>query len=273
MVGYDPTDNENTQISNATIAQQYSGTCQIRCDNIISGSSVNVINSQVGGDVGIEQVCSVNGQCMFNNNQQALADIFFKAANSANSQANSGLWNGTIFQWGPATNKSYQSIAETISQNINQECDVSSVNDINNSNVYAINSQIGGKVVIGQNGAASGNCTLQSGMNATAIATGLSDQCASAGKKAKKTCGGKSMGIGSYILYGILGIVAFTVIMLIVRYFRKEPDCTPDLIKKGVKCKPVASKVQAPAAPAQNLPGLGSDDDYNWDDTKGGFNV
>lgn len=274
MVGFSNTDNENTQIANANIAQQYSGTCQIRCDNKISGSSINIINSQVGGDVGIEQTCSVNGQCMFNNNQSALADIFFKAANSGNAQSVQNIWQGNLAAIANVSNISYQNMNENIVQNINQKCDVESVNDISDSTIYAINSQIGGKVVIGQEGQATGNCTLMSGMNATAKAMGLSDNCAAAGKKAKKACGGKGGGIGTYILYGIIGLVIFVAIMLVVRYFRGQqlPDCTPDLIAKGTKCKPLAPapvQVSAPVTPTAPV----AQGEYQLDATPGAFTV
>jgi cell division septation protein DedD len=77
-------------------------------------------------------------------------------------------------------------------------------------------------------------------MSATAQATAMADNCAASGKSAKKkSCSGKGGGLGSLILYGIIGIVLFTGVMMVIKYMKGDlPDCTDDLIAKKTPCKP-----------------------------------
>lgn len=221
----------STQISNANLMQRYNGTCNITCENTMTNASINIVNSQVGGNVELTQKCAVDAQCTFNVSQDALTDVLFKASNSTTAAGGISTW-GT---YNYSESDSYQSINQSIQQSINQKCNIKSINDMNNVSIYAANSQIGGNVQIGQTGDTVGACTLQASMSATAMAQGTSDNCAAAGKgkKVKKSCGGKGgKGIGSYILYVVVAIVIFSVIMMGVRLFKgsgKLPPCPPGL--------------------------------------------
>lgn len=219
------------QSANANLSNQYAGTCNISCNNTIDNATLTLINSQVGGDVGITQSCSVNGQCMFNTSQNATADVMFKATNSSNAKN-----AATVL---PATNRdkaktaAYQTINEMISNSVSQACNISSANSMDDVSIFAVNSEIGGNLVIGQVGNVTGGCALQSMMSATALASGTANDCSSSGKKTpKKSCGGKGgTSIGKYLLYGVIGIVIFIVIMIVYRMIRgSATPATPPVV-------------------------------------------
>lgn len=225
-----------TEVANANITQQYSGTCKISCNNTMTDANITLINDAIGGDVRLTQSCSVNGQCMFNTSQSAITDIALKA-NTAASGALSGL--GITF----SDTMSYQEINTNIQQYVNHTCSVSSSNDMNNINIFAANSEIGGGVIIDQTGNVKGGCSLNAMMGATSKATAIADTCSAAGKSAKKkSCGGKGGSIGTFVLYGIVGLVVFVVIMMMVKFARGNPTplCT-DKTPPGVACKPKCS--------------------------------
>lgn len=218
----------STQVANSNITQQFSGSCKITCQNIMDNVSAQIFNSSVRGGVNITQTCSVNGQCMIGNNSTAVSDILFKAANSATA--------GNTFPFigaGNSKNSTYQEINQNVQEYSTEKCDVGSINSMSNVDVYAANSSIEGGINIGQNGATNGNCALTNVMNATAQATGLSDNCAAAGKASKKkACSGK-VGFGSLIMYGIAGLIIFVIVMMIVKFMKggdplpcEKPDGT-----------------------------------------------
>lgn len=224
----------STQIGNTDITQQYSGTCQISCNNQIDSVNITSINSKING-ISVTQTCAANGQCLMNSSQNALADTAFKATNAAASALN----------WLPQSSKtiSYQEINENIQQYVNQKCKITSSNEIGSVDIYAVNSDIANGIVIGQNATAGGSCSLSNLMSATAKATGIADNCAASGKAAKKkSCKGKGKGsFGTFILYGIIGMVLFTAVMMVIRYMKGTPlpDCTDALIAKKTPCKPI----------------------------------
>jgi hypothetical protein len=222
----------SSQEANAAITQQYAGTCSVDCSNSISGVQIDVIDSIVGGGINLTQACSVDANCLYQTNQSSLADVLFKAANSASAAG--GLLPGLA---GSET-ASYQNINENILQSVTQQCGLTSSNDITNVDVYAQSSTIGGGINITQSGSATGSCTFDTIMNATELATATADNCSAAGKMAKKSCGGKGGGIGSILLYGGIAIAAFVGIMLLYKAFKKKvPDAAAAAAAAGTTDK------------------------------------
>lgn len=210
------------QSASAFINQQYSGECDINCTNTMNNVDVNIRNSYIGGNVDISQACSVNGQCLFSTNMDAAADLIFKGTNSSSAQATSA-WLGQFGNIDNANINSYQNLSENINQVISQHCNISSSNNMNNIDVFAQGSYIGGDIDVSQYGNVRGGCALNTTMNASAIASGTQDNCAAAGKKAKKTCGGKG-GKSPVTLGLILAIVIILIIgfVIVSRYFGKK---------------------------------------------------
>ena len=207
--------NVSEQEANASIVQQYAGVCNVSCTNSIIGADLTFINTTIGGNVEVNQTCSTNGQCLFDNTMNATSDVVFFAKNSAGAAPALGILNTSI-----SINESYQSINQAIDQSISQTCNVSTVNQMNDIDIYAQNSVIGGNVSIGQTGTTNGNCQMKSAMTASQYAQGTMDNCAAAGKKSKKLCGAGagSKGVGTYIMIGVGVLVVIVIIFMVSRY-------------------------------------------------------
>ena len=250
--GFSFSENDSTQIANANLAQQYGGSCSVKCNNTLSSGSISVINSTVQGNVEITQACSANGQCMITSSENAASDVFFKAANSAAaSNAASILPSNNI---DIAINKAYQDINQNITQSVSQKCSTTSSNNLNDVSLFAENSNIGGNMIIGQTGTADGNCTLSNQMTATALATGTIDNCAISGKKAK-VCGGKGgSGILTYVMYAVGIIIAFVVVMFVIHFIRgymsKGTTTSTASAGKPITMTALPSPTASPAAAA-----------------------
>ncbi len=178
--------------------------------------NVTLINSIVGGNVDLSQSCSANGTCMFSVAQASTADVQFKAAN-ATSAKDAGSWFTGLFHADISNTSSYQSINEQIRNGINEACNVQSIDSINNVNIFAENSQIGGNLAITQQGTSTGSCSMQAAMNASAIASGVLNNCSMSGKK--KSCSGKGSGLGEYIGYAIIGLIVLAVAFGLAKAF------------------------------------------------------
>jgi len=225
------------QIGNQNLSQSLFSSCNISCNNTMKDTGITVIRSNTG-DITIAQTCAVNGQCVFSSVMASVADLQFKAANAAQAAAtavNFGTYSFT-------GTYSYQEINQNIQQSTSQKCNISSSNDMNNVQAYIADSKTG-NISIDQNASAGGTCVLKNAMNADASGTGVADNCAASGKAAKKkSCKGKGGGIGSYILYFIVGIIGFTIVMTIIRFLKgnapKLPPCTKENKEKNIPCDP-----------------------------------
>jgi hypothetical protein len=230
MVGAKST-SYSSQVANAKITQQYAGSCDVSCNNTISGVTIDLINSILTGGINFSQACTANANCLFETNQNSITDVVFKATNSASAAG--GIIPGiSISETG-----SYQNINESILQSVSQSCAISSANDISNVSIFAESSDIGGGINFTQVGNTQADCTFDTLMSATAYATGTADNCSASGKKEKKQCGGKSGSIGTYLLYGGIALVAFVGIMVVIKMMRGTsgavPPTTGGLTSKG----------------------------------------
>lgn len=233
---FSSTYDESVQDSAQTINQQYTGTCNVQCQNINSGSSITCLNCNIGGNVEVEQSCAANGNCLFNTNQQATADTIFKATQVAANTPQS-IWEKLIpgIDVSSATTLSRQNIVEDINESVSQACSISSVNQLENTNVFLANTNVGGNILIDQSGQTQGSCALNSMMSANAYASGTVNNCSATGKKASKTCSGKGgKKIGSTIVWFIVGIALVVIFFIIAKVIgsRKKkgaatPQCAP----------------------------------------------
>lgn len=225
MGGSSSSINYQSQVADATILQNSSTTCDVSCNNQINSTDIDIINTNLQGGINVTQACSLNAQCLMSNTMSSLADVLFKTSTSTNAQ-NAASWFSGLFNEDISSNTSYQDIQETISQTINNQCNIVSSNSMSDVNVFAVNSNIGGGINISQLGNINSNCVLNNSMTASAYASGTIDSCATSGKKTKKKCG---MGKGANWVQIGISIAVITVvviiIILILRYFnnRKTP--------------------------------------------------
>jgi len=199
------------------LTQQFSGSCNVQCSNLMSGVSIDLINTTVTGGIRISQSCSTNAQCLISSNMDATADVILKAKNAGSAEATSilaGQIGGSHVDV-----ESRQSIKESLVQQSNQECNISSVNQMNDVSIYAENSSISGGIEIDQTGNVEGSCSLNASFHEAASALGESDNTGMAGKKANKKMGGEQKK-GTKLTY-LTYIVALIVIGVVVSSIAK----------------------------------------------------
>lgn len=197
----------NEQQASAFITQQFAGTCDVLCQNQMSDVTIDIINSNVGG-VKLTQTCSSNPNCIIGSSLGATADIILKAANSANA-AKASSWFSINFD--KSSIKNLNNIRENISQSTNQQCNISSVNEMNDISILALNSNIGGDIALSQTGSTNGNCQLTSSTTAAANASSDVTNQARSGKGSNKDKTGKLA-----LLTNIAIIVAVCFVIYII---------------------------------------------------------
>jgi hypothetical protein len=210
MGGGSSSTSSSEQSAQAYLAQNYSGSCNITCTNIQSGINIDLINTTLGGSIDLTQTCSVNANCLIGSVSDATSDVVFKATNSSNAKNAGSLFSGSLFNFDKAESLSRQDIKQSILQNTNEKCKLSSLNQMNDITILAANSTIGGNIAIGQTGSVAGQCKLQNNMTAAASATAMASNTATSGKDKK----GQKKG-GSAVLITIGLIIAALVIVYI----------------------------------------------------------
>ena len=202
---------QSDQEAQAFLAQQFSGSCDITCNNIASDINIDIINSIIGGSVNLTQSCSVNADCVISGSSDASSDIVFKAANSSNAKNAGNVFSGDWFNFDQASSYSRQSIKQKIVQATSEKCKMASLNQLSDLTILAANSAIGGSINIGQTGSTSGQCQLSNNMSAAASATAMASNTAQSGKDKK---GSKLGGSGTIII--IVGVIALLFVVYIV---------------------------------------------------------
>ena len=201
------------------LTQQFSGTCNVVCQNMMSGITIDLINSPLTGGISLTQSCSTNAQCLVSSNMDAMADVILKASNTASAEATS-LITGQIGSSNVGI-QSRQDIKESIVQQNNESCQISSVNQMNDVTIYAQNSSIQGGISLDQEGNAQGSCSLSASTSAAASALGESTNTGMSGKGANKKLGmeqkkGATMTRLTYIIALIvIGVIVYSIAKMI----------------------------------------------------------
>ena len=205
------------QEAQANLTQTYQGSCDITCDNIISGAHIAVINSDIGGNISLTQSCSVNGQCLFTDTMDATADVSFAATNSTNAKNAAPPLSVGSANVDTAESDSRQDINENITQAVTQNCNMTSSNDMNDITILAVNSTIGGGIELGQTNKTTANCVLDATLSAATMASATAENAAQSGKDKK---GGS---IGSILV--IVGVVVLLVVLgFAAKYMGKKKE-------------------------------------------------
>jgi len=207
------------QSANVYMAQQFSGTCNVTCQNVLSGADISLINSTVGGNITVSQTCSTDANCLISSTSDATSDVMFTAANSSNAGNAQSMWPGSI-GISTADSSSRQDIRQNIIQSTNEECNVSSVNQMNNISIFAANSTIGGGISIEQNASTQGQCQLTNSMSAAAYASGMATNDAKSGKDKKGQMGSTA----AWIVGGILLVIGIFIISKLISSYSSSSE-------------------------------------------------
>ncbi|AEA07079.1 conserved hypothetical protein [Lausannevirus] len=219
--GFSLAQNTSEQLASSSVAQNFTGTCDIQCQNIASGTTIDIQDSTIRGGINFTQNCSATGDCLFSTTQNAAIDSMFFAKNSAQAK-NAGSWMDGFFNQDVSTNTSYQDIRQSINQNIEDHCKISSLNEVDRLTILATNSDISGGIDISQQGNANGSCAMQANFVGSAQATGSIDQSAQSGKKLGKKSG---KGLIILIVLAIIALIIIGVIIFVVVRHKGDPIC------------------------------------------------
>lgn len=235
--GFSLSQNTAEQLASSSVAQNFTGTCDITCENVASGTTIDIQNSTIRGGINFTQTCSATGDCLFSTTQNAAIDSMFFAKNSAQAK-NAGSWLSGFLNNDIATNTSYQDIRQDINQSIEDHCKISSLNEIDRLTILATNSDISGGIDISQHGDVNGSCAMQANFVGSATATGSIEQESQSGKKVGKWSG---KGMIVLIIIAVIALIIIGVIIFVVVRHKGEPKCAGGVqpIKTSRFSKPV----------------------------------
>ena len=161
-------------------AQQFSGSCNVKCENKMDNIDIVISHTDVEGGVNFNQSCQSSGNCMISSGIDALSTINFKAANTSNAKHSSGgLFD--LFDYHNSSSTATQDIKNSIIQASDEKCEVVTENDIDDTSLFAEYSKIKGGINFSQTGSVNAKCSLDNIMSATASAIGNITNDATAG--------------------------------------------------------------------------------------------
>ena len=175
----------STQEATVTTTQQFSGMCNITCQNVDKNVAVDLINTNLSGGIDITQTCSTDASCTIASANDSTADVLFKAANSANATSAASMSWLDPGQFDSSSISSRQDIRMATNQAVTQSCNIGSYNEMDNISVFAANSNIGGSITIAQSGSANGQCALSNSMQAASAASAAETSNTASGGKGK----------------------------------------------------------------------------------------
>jgi ABC-type antimicrobial peptide transport system permease subunit len=215
---------ESTSIVDAQglITQQYSGECDISCTNAIGNVSIDLENTYFS-EFDITQSCNVNAQCSIDSNATALSDILAKAKSQTDVSGNIPLWNALVSE---SKTSSIIDIKQQILQSTQEKCHFKSANEIGDLKLNSNNSSMN-KVSVDQLGNVTGGCTLSNLLEASALASGISESESRNGKQKKGPKGKKFSTFGLIIFL----IIAVIVVFLIFRTLANSPELQQNAVK------------------------------------------
>lgn len=211
-MGVSQSTSNSTQDAIQNISQSFSGECSFNCTNSMNDISVIIKDSNYTGNIDFEQVCSVDGQCQIASAIDATSSILFNASNSASASNSVGILPWPNFD--AANASSYQNMRQNMTQSSNENCNLSSDDNMSNILVFMENTNFKGDIDFRQIGNVAGSCALNNSMDAVANATGDATNNAQSGKKSKSAVNLLEIG-GIFILFIIFVVIIVAIIKAI----------------------------------------------------------
>lgn len=176
-------DNEQTSINN--VFQSANSQCTASCRQRQDGVNVIVSNSKTG-NITLSQTCQANALCVMRTNLDTIAQQQLTAKQNAEASAqgssSSGVlgWLGIGVSVNTSANISKQTLENSTTQIINNNCN-STVDQIQqNINILVSDNAEVGQVDLSQTGDATASCAISSAASAKITQSGTSDQTATA---------------------------------------------------------------------------------------------
>jgi hypothetical protein len=207
-----------------TTVDSYAGTCDFKCDNKITGVYVDLINTTLTGGLKIQQQCSVDGTCSISTGIDSLVDTVAKASSSSNAK-DVGILQGILDK---SESDTRVKISDYLDQEVYNSCKVEGSNDITNLDIFAVNSNIQGGILIGQKQNIQGNCAFQTSMKAVQKASGNANASSLSGKDKKGEKCGSCTGLQTGLIYigiAIAAVIGLTIAAyFIYKYANRSPS-------------------------------------------------
>ena len=226
---------KSIQHANSTIAQQFTGICNIQCIAITDNASVVIIDSNVEGGITINNECSLDATCGINSTMTSTNEAAFEYFGvQGGADLTPGFLAVTYSAVGVTTNNVYteQKINLSTTQTVYQECNLISEASLSNVTIFAQNSNITGGITINNSASTGGGCTLDSSLGANSAATGLtqSKQHGNTTKAAKKGDGKNKTALWTWIII-ITGVIIIAYMIIASTKSKKEKDAEAEMYK------------------------------------------
>lgn len=210
----------NLQTAKQYLSQQFSGTCDVACSNTMKDINITAINSDVPDGINISQACTVDGNCAFAFTGDIVSDVMFKAKNAPNAK-DTGSWFSGFSKKDSVTVRNRFDIGQALSQSVDQSCQISSTNQMQNVGIVAVNSSLK-DIDITQTGDAKGKCVLNGTLDAAAKATGIATNTPTSGKDKKGQKFGNKSGMLTILTWVGIAIVALAALAIVAKVIATE---------------------------------------------------
>lgn len=198
--------NVNQDIQNS-VYQNFSTSCEAKCDNFAEGTYVIIIDSKVSGGVRFDQKCTVTANCAAENTAEAVVQNVLDA-----TAEQSAFIQNSFITLGGATLKNNlnidQKLRNQLTQVLSSSCSATARSIARNTVLYVKNSETK-EVAFTQSGEVTANCTL----NNTGKISLFNDVVAEAKQTATvlSFVGGIALIIGVVVIVAVLGFAASTI--------------------------------------------------------------
>lgn len=232
------TNNVKTINDSVTTAIQSSqNSCTAVCENTFANNTIIISGTTIDGDVDLSLKCSAEALCSQDNSIDASVKNVLKNAVSQTA-ATSGFPSRLLdanTNIAELTNRT----KTTLSQFLSNSCTATSTNLTEGNLIYLTNSQIGGSLVLSQEGNARANCS-QTNAAKLSVTNDLSNTA-------------KQSAISSGLFGGLGGIVGLLFVAAIIGVgiymYSKNKKNTPKPVKAPVKSSGASSLKTQPELP------------------------
>ena len=150
---------ESAQILQNSILQDSKETCIANCTNYNGGGTIIINGTSIAGNVDIVQQCSATTSCVMNQQLTSQVQNIVSAIAEQDSKAEQSFLNFTINTQADVTN-TRQYVRNTVTQILDSACQASSRNIQIDNLVVLEQDNIGGNLILGQEGSATANCVM-----------------------------------------------------------------------------------------------------------------
>lgn len=229
----------NDSITSAVQSSQ--NACTATCENTFANNTVIISGTTIGGNVDLSLKCSAEALCSEDNSIDASVKNILR--NAVEQQASTSGFPARLLDANLNTAELTNRVKTSLSQFLSNSCTATATNLFENNLIYLTNSQIGGSLILSQEGNARANCS-QTNAAKLSVTNDLSN-------KATQTA--KSTGLFGGIGGAVMLIIAIAIVGIGIYLFSKR-EKKPKAIqpaKKTATAAPAKKASKPPPVPAK----------------------